>query len=134
MASWESTRPYFERAAVAHVATIMPDGAPHSVPVWVGVEGDELAIFMVTDSRKDRNLQGDPRFALSVTRPGQAFDMAFVRGTVSRRIEGDDAMPIIDRVAVKYTGEPYDIRSGLVAFLLRPEVCWSHDYTGEPGT
>lgn len=129
MATWESTRPYFEQAAVAHVATLMPDGSPHSVPVWVGVESDELVIFMVEDSRKDRNLQGDPRVAISVTRPGETFDMAFVRGAVSRRIEGDEAMPLIDRVSVKYTGEPYAQRSGLVAFVIRPEVCWSRDYT-----
>ena len=30
----------FEGPNIAHVATLMPDGAPHSVPMWVGVEGD----------------------------------------------------------------------------------------------
>lgn len=24
----------------AHLATLMPDGSPHSVPVWVGLDGD----------------------------------------------------------------------------------------------
>ena len=28
----------FEGANQAHVATLLPDGSPHSVPVWVGVE------------------------------------------------------------------------------------------------
>lgn len=130
MASWESTRPYFERAAVAHVATLMPDGSPHSVPVWVGVEGEELAIFMVTGSRKDANLQHDPRVAISVTRPDEPLDMATVRGVVSRRIEGDEAMAVIDRISEKYTGEPYELREGLTAYLIRPGRSWSNDYTG----
>ncbi|WP_291054304.1 PPOX class F420-dependent oxidoreductase [Herbiconiux sp.] len=129
MASWESTRPYFERAAVAHVATLMPDGSPHSVPVWVGVEGDELAIFMVSGSRKDRNLQRDPRLAISVTRPDEPLDMATVRGVAVRRIDGAEAMPIVDRIAQKYTGGPYELRDGLTVFLVRPDTSWSNDYT-----
>jgi PPOX class probable F420-dependent enzyme len=133
-ADWQAVRPYFERAAVAHVATLMPDGSPHSVPVWAGVEGDEIAIFAVAGSRKDRNIQGDPRVAISVTHPDQPFDMAFVRGSVSRRLEGEEAMPIVDRLAVAYTGRPYELRTGLAAFLIRPETTWAHDYTGEPGT
>jgi hypothetical protein len=28
----------------AHLATLMPDGSPHSVPVWVGMRGDRIAI------------------------------------------------------------------------------------------
>ena len=28
--------------AAAHVATLMRDGAPHCVPMWIGVEGDRL--------------------------------------------------------------------------------------------
>jgi PPOX class probable F420-dependent enzyme len=126
---WIDVRPYFERAALVHLATLMPDGAPHSVPVWAGVEDDGLAIFMETGSRKDKNLIADPRVALSVTNPRNALDMAFVRGRATRRIEGEDAMPIIDRIATLYTGRPYDLRSGLVAYLVQPEVAWSRDHS-----
>lgn len=129
MATFEEVRPYFERAAVVHLATIMPDGSPHSVPVWVGVEGDELAVFMIADSRKDRNLQRDPRAALSVTRPDEPLDMATVRGVVSRRIEGEEAMAVVDRISEAYTGAPYAERSGFVAFLIRPQTSWATDYT-----
>jgi PPOX class probable F420-dependent enzyme len=127
----EDVRHYFERDVVAHVATLMPDGSPHSVPVWVGVEDSHLAFFSLAESRKDKNLQVDPRVALSVTDPANMLDMAFVRGPVARRIDGDAAMPIVDRVAQRYTGERYDIRSGLAVFLVRPEVCWARDYAGE---
>ncbi|GAA3658737.1 TIGR03618 family F420-dependent PPOX class oxidoreductase [Microbacterium marinilacus] len=126
---WASVRRYFATNAVAHVATILPDGSPHSVPVWVGVEGEQLAIFMIAGSRKDKNLQGDPRLALSVTSPDDPLDMATVRGRAVRRIEGEDALPIVDRIAHGYTGEPYELRSGLVAFLIEPQVCWARDYS-----
>jgi hypothetical protein len=31
----------------AHLATVLPDGSPHSAPVWIGREGDRL--FIATD-------------------------------------------------------------------------------------
>jgi PPOX class probable F420-dependent enzyme len=129
MSSWESVRPYFERAAVVHVATLLPDGAPHSVPVWVGVEGDRLAFFMEEDSLKDRNLRRDPRVALSVTRPDQPLDMATVRGRAVERLTGDAAMEVVDRIAQAYTGGPYDIRSGMTVFLIEADRHWANDYS-----
>jgi len=29
----------------AHLAALMPDGSPQSVPVWVGREGDRILTF-----------------------------------------------------------------------------------------
>lgn len=127
--SWTEVRPYFERAALTHVATLMPDGAPHSVPVWAGVEGDGLSFFTEEGSRKDRNLAADPRIAFSVTHPENPYDMAFVRGRVVRRIEGEAALPFIDRIAMAYTGEPYALRTGMVVYLVEPETSWSRDHS-----
>lgn len=129
MTTFDDVRPYFERAAVAHVATLMPDGAPHAVAVWVAPHGDRLAFFSQTDSRKDRNLQADPRVAVSITNPDEPLDMAFVRGTVVERIEGDAAFPIIDAIARLYTGADYDVRSGMTVFLIEPQTVWARDYT-----
>ena len=33
-----------DRPNFAHLSTLMPDGAPQSVPVWVGREGDRILI------------------------------------------------------------------------------------------
>jgi len=45
-----------QAANQAHVATVLPDGAPHSVPVWIGVEGERVVFFTGPGSRKARNL------------------------------------------------------------------------------
>ena len=44
----------------AHIATLLPDGAPHSVPVWAGWEGDLLVFITGPGSRKARNVARDP--------------------------------------------------------------------------
>ena len=45
---------------VAHVATVLPDGGPHSVPVWIGLEGDRIVFLTSPGSRKARNLEPGP--------------------------------------------------------------------------
>jgi len=55
-----------DRPNFAHLATLMSDGSPHSVPVWVGREGDRLLVCTSEGSLKGRNTRRDPRIALSI--------------------------------------------------------------------
>lgn len=63
----------------AHLATLMPDGSPHSVPVWVGMRGDRIAIQTGPGSQKARNLRRDPRVAISLTPPDDPFVSIYLR-------------------------------------------------------
>ena len=45
---------------IVHLATVLPDGAPHAVPVFAGTHGEHIAIFTGPGSRKARNLRSDP--------------------------------------------------------------------------
>jgi PPOX class probable F420-dependent enzyme len=111
----------FGGANIAHVATLLPDGAPHSVPVWVGLEGDRIAVLTSPGSRKARNLVRDPRVAISITDRANPFASAYVRGRVVETLDGDRAWTIIDRIAEKYIGQPYDRRFDRVVLLIAPE-------------
>jgi nitroimidazol reductase NimA-like FMN-containing flavoprotein (pyridoxamine 5'-phosphate oxidase superfamily) len=62
----DEARALFAAPNIAHVATVLPDGGPHSVPVMIGVEGEYLAFFTSPTSRKGRNLAADDRIAISV--------------------------------------------------------------------
>jgi PPOX class probable F420-dependent enzyme len=55
-----------DRANFAHLATLMPDGSPQSVPVWVGRDGDRVLVSTGEASLKARNTLRDPRVALSI--------------------------------------------------------------------
>jgi PPOX class probable F420-dependent enzyme len=112
----------------AHVATVLPDGGPHTVPVWIGLEGDRIAFFTLPDSRKARNLDRDPRVAISITDRKQPYVMARVTGRVAERLEGDAALPVIDRIAAKYRRTPYPQRADNIAYLIETERSSAHDY------
>jgi PPOX class probable F420-dependent enzyme len=130
----DDVRVLFEGPNYAHVATVMPNGAPHSVPVWIGVEGDRLAFFTQPASRKARNLEHDGRVAISITDRENPYRMAQVRGRVAGMLEGDTALEVIDRLARRYTGKPFPMRSGIV-FLIEPERVQSMElpFRHEPG-
>jgi nitroimidazol reductase NimA-like FMN-containing flavoprotein (pyridoxamine 5'-phosphate oxidase superfamily) len=49
-----------------HLATVMPTGAPHSIPVWALYEDGRIAFFTQPGSRKARNLAHDDRVAVSI--------------------------------------------------------------------
>ena len=107
-------RELFEARNFAHLATVLPDGSPHSVPFWMRVEDGQLMFFTQTQSRKARNLERDARVAISVVDEQNPYRSAWVRGRVVDRIEGDAALEIIDRISRQYTGADFPMRSGVV--------------------
>jgi PPOX class probable F420-dependent enzyme len=107
-------RDLFGARNFAHLATVLPDGSPHSVPVWMRIEGGRLVFFTQTQSRKARNLEHDPHVAISVVDEQNPYRSAWVRGRVVDRIEGEPALEIIDRISQQYTGADFPMRSGVV--------------------
>lgn len=105
----------------AHLATILPDGAPHSVPVYVGTHGDYVVIFTGPGTRKARNLRSDPRLALSMTPADNHFQPVAIRGRVVEWLDGDAAWTIIDRIARKYTDAPYSRDQHRMVALIEPD-------------
>lgn len=111
----------FDEPNFVHVATLMPDGSPHSVAVWAGVHDDGRPCFFTQPtSRKARNLAADPRVALSVVSRSNPYKTARLRGRVGTTLEGDEALAVIDAISVRYTGRPFPMRSGVV-FLVDVE-------------
>lgn len=113
-------RALFDGPHYGHVATLMPDGSPHSVAVWVGIEDGRIVFFTQEASQKARNLMRDPRCAVSITDRENPYKTARVRGRLVATREGDAALEVMDRLAVKYTGQPFPMRSG-VLYEIEPE-------------
>ena len=65
----ESARAVVESDALAHLVTLNRDGSPQVTCVWVGLDGDEIVSAHLRPQQKLRNIQRDPRIALSIETP-----------------------------------------------------------------
>jgi len=105
----------------AHLATLLPDGSPHSAPVWIGREGDRLFIATDDNSVKGRNTQRDPRVAVSLVDLDDPYSEAQIRGRVIER-RRDSNFKYIDAVSRKYVGKPWPYREDVpVALIIEPD-------------
>jgi PPOX class probable F420-dependent enzyme len=101
-----------------HVATLRPDGSPHTVPVWLGRDGDRVLFLSSPSSAKARHLARDPRLAISVIDHERPFVMAQLRGRLTEVIDGDAGWAIIDRLSQQYLGQPYPLREDRVVYAV----------------
>jgi PPOX class probable F420-dependent enzyme len=99
-----------DRANFAHLATLMPDGSPQSVPVWVGREGEHLVVCTGENSLKGKNTRRDPRVALSIVDFDDPYEEVQLRGRVMER-RPDPDFKTMDPISHKYTGKPFPFRN-----------------------
>ncbi len=92
-----------------HLATLMPDGSPQSVPVWAGREGDRILICTGENSLKARNTARDPRVAISMVDFIDPYSEVQIRGRVVER-RPDPDLKVMDPISVKYTSRPFPMR------------------------
>jgi PPOX class probable F420-dependent enzyme len=114
-------RRHLDGTPVAHIATVLPDGSPHTVPLWVGTRGDQIVFLTGPHSRKARNLHRDPRVALSLTAADNPFEPVVIRGRVVEWLEGDAGWEVIDEIAKKYIGGPYSRGQERIVAVVEPE-------------
>lgn len=100
----EAYLPLLETTALAHIATLGPNGDPQSTPVWFGWDGTYLKFSLTKRRQKYHNLQRDPRIALSLVDPANAYRYLEIRGKVDH-IEDDPDLAFINSMAKKYLGK-----------------------------
>lgn len=91
------------------MATIGPTGEPQSNPVWFLWQDDLLWITVGPAGQKAKNLERDPRIAISMADPDNPIHYLELRGHVveTRIVSSSD--PIVSGTVRKYTGsDSYD--------------------------
>ena len=113
-----AVRELLEGPNFVSLATLTADGSPHATVVWAAVEDDRPCFFTQAGSFKARNIAHDPRVAMTVIDRDNPYRSGQLRGRVDRIVEGEAALAIIDRMARKYTGADFPMRSGGVVYLI----------------
>jgi PPOX class probable F420-dependent enzyme len=111
-----------------HLATANPDGSPQSTVVWVDTRDGRILINTAYPRKKPRNLDREPRVALSLHDPENPYANIQIQGRVVDRITGEQADRDIDALSAKYTGRtPYPWRQEgeqRVTYLIEPLHVW----------
>jgi PPOX class probable F420-dependent enzyme len=75
----DQLRDLLTQPVIARFSTVRPDGYPHTVPVWFFLEGDDLLVFALSETRKVKNALANPKGCLSIggdppSSPGYLID------------------------------------------------------------
>jgi PPOX class probable F420-dependent enzyme len=106
----QEAREVLESDGLAHFVTLNADGSPQVTCVWVGLEGDEIVSGHLGRWQKVRNIERDPRVALSIEAKGTNElgmpEYLVVHGHA--RIEEGGAPELLQRLARTYIGPDVD--------------------------
>jgi len=97
---------FLAQANPAVVATIRPDGSPHTAATWYDWENGRVLLNMEDTRRRLGHLRNDPRVALTVLSEESWYHHVSLLGRVVS-IEEDADLSDIDRLSLRYTGKPY---------------------------
>ena len=119
----DGLRELLEQRSPCFLATLMPDGSPQLTQTWVDTDGTDVVVNTVEGYQKVRNVDRDPRVALTVSYPSDPSRYHEVRGRVVGRTT-DGGAEHIEMLARRYTGAPYPWWGGRdqVRVLLRIEA------------
>lgn len=104
------------------LATVRAAGAPHVVPIWFVLDGDDLVFNTGADTVKGRNLRRDPRVCISVDDQAPPYSFVQINGVASLSEDVEAMLPWSTAIAARYMGrgraEEYGRRNAVPGELL----------------
>jgi len=89
--------------AVAHVATLTPNGDPHVTPMWFHYDNSAFWFVSPHDADKVKHIQQDGRVALSISDTELPYRAVMARGK-ARVIDDGTAMQLTRDLQNRYIG------------------------------
>ena len=90
----------------AVVATLRPDGSPHTVATWYVWDGGRVLLNMDESRARLGFMRRDPRVALTVLDADSWYRQVTLLGRVVELVD-DVELADIDRLSRHYSGEPF---------------------------
>ena len=90
----------------AVMATIRPDGSPHSVATWYDLVDGLILLNMASTRARLGHVRRDPRVSLTVLDLDDWYTHVTLTGVVER-LEDDPELADIDRLALRYQGNRF---------------------------
>jgi PPOX class probable F420-dependent enzyme len=92
--------------SICYIATSMADGSPQITQTWVDTDGKYVIINSVQGYVKMKNIERDPRVAVTISDPNNPSRYFQIRGRVVA-VTADGGVEHIETLARKYLGTAY---------------------------
>jgi PPOX class probable F420-dependent enzyme len=92
----------------AVLTTMFADGSPQTHVMWVDADEEHVLINTEVHRQKFRNVQRDPRVAVTVWDRENPYRYVEVRGRVVETVTGQEARDHIDACSRRYRGKDYN--------------------------
>ena len=112
-------RRFLKQPRVAVLATVRRDGTPASTACWYELQDARILITMYATARRLPNLRSTPHVAMTVLGE-DPYQHVSISGPVIE-IWDDPNLEVMDRLAMRYTGEAWPERHPCVSALVQIE-------------
>jgi PPOX class probable F420-dependent enzyme len=117
---------FLKQPHAAVIATVRSNGAPYSAATWYDWEGGKVLVNMDFERLRLSHMRRDPRVAITVLDITDWYRAVTVLGRVVE-LHDDEGLADIDRLSMRYRGEPYWNRDRKrVTALIEPERWHEH--------
>jgi PPOX class probable F420-dependent enzyme len=100
---------FLAKPNAAVIATVRPDGSPVTVATWYDWEDGRVLVNMDAERRRVEHLKADPRVSLTIMDVANWGAHVSLQGRVVELYDDPDLLDI-DRLAIRYYGQPYPFR------------------------
>jgi PPOX class probable F420-dependent enzyme len=122
----QELRELIESGPMAHLTTLNADGSPQVTVIWIGLDGGDVVSGHMNHRLKVRNVERDPRVALSFdapAEPGTFLNPYAVLKATATVEPGEHAWELLNRLAKVYVAPDAEFPAARAsAWLLRYSV------------
>ena len=101
----DSHRDLIEGPNLVTLATVMPNGHPHTTIIWCRYDGTHILFSSSQGGQKNKNMAINPNVSLMSLDPQNGGRYLEVRGVVDGQFT-DGAIDELNRITQLYTGKP----------------------------
>jgi len=117
-------REFLEQPRIAVLATVRRDSSPATTACWYELDGGRLLITMYATAHRLPNLRRNPHVAMTIV-GDDPYQHVSLSGTL-RELWDDPDLEVMDRLSMRYMGEPWPEREPCVSALV--EIDRWHTY------
>jgi PPOX class probable F420-dependent enzyme len=124
----ESLHAFLAEPNPSTIASVEPDGSPHTAATWYMWDGGRVYVNMDATRKRLENMRADPRVSLTVLGKDNWYQQITLKGRIAE-VTDDEDLSGIDRISKHYTREAYARRDQkrVNAWI---EVDWWYGWNG----